>query len=432
MSSHILLALLSLSLLQHLRLQTFSAEAVEPPSLANPHYLHQNELKKWLMNLTKAFPGLTKLHVVGTSVLKRKLWALQITDNPDVVEPGEPMMKWVGNMHGNEALGRQMLVYYVEYLLANYGKEERITRLVNETNIFVMVSMNPDGFETAVEGQCEGGGRENANYADLNRDFPDQFLPNSEKAPHQPETLALMNWIGSTPFVLSANLHGGSVVASYPFDDSKSHRTKYSAAPDDALFKHLATVYASNHKTMGKTRHCGDNFRDGITNGAAWYDVPGGMEDYNYLKSSCFEITLELSCCKYPSSAHLAEEWDNNKEAMLKYTEEIHKGIKGFVKDEQGKPIVGATISVASIAHDVQTASPHGDYWRLLVPGVYDISATKPGYETQTKKGVKVTEGDAVKSDFVLKKLGQQTVQADSSAKQHRRKHKKRRGSYVG
>ena len=74
------------------------------------------------------------------------------------------------------------------------------------------------------------------------------------------QTLALMNWIRSTPFVLSANLHGGSVVASYPFDDSKSHRTKYSAAPDDALFKHLATVYASNHKTMGKTGHCGGMF----------------------------------------------------------------------------------------------------------------------------------------------------------------------------
>ena len=61
-------------------------------------------------------------------------------------------MKWVGNMHGNEALGRQMLVYYVEYLLGNYGKEERITRLIDETNIFVMISMNPDGFEMATEG----------------------------------------------------------------------------------------------------------------------------------------------------------------------------------------------------------------------------------------------------------------------------------------
>ena len=65
-----------------------------------------------------------------------------------------------------------------------------------------------------------------------------------------------MNWIRSTPFVLSANLHGGSVVASYPFDDSAMHRARYSAAPDDALFRHLARVYASNHKTMAKSSQC--------------------------------------------------------------------------------------------------------------------------------------------------------------------------------
>lgn len=86
----------------------------------------------------------------------------------------------------------------------------------------------------------------------------------------------------STRFVLSANLHGGTVVASYPFDDSSSHQEEgfYSKSADDDLFRYLALVYSQNHPTMklGKpncTNAMDETFKDGITNGADWYDVPG-------------------------------------------------------------------------------------------------------------------------------------------------------------
>ena len=63
----------------------------------------------------------------------------------------------------------------------------------------------------------------------------------------------MMRWIMSNPFVLSANMHAGAIVASYPFDDSRSHRSGlYSAAPDDAVFKYLAKLYADNHGTMAR------------------------------------------------------------------------------------------------------------------------------------------------------------------------------------
>ena len=80
------------------------------------------------------------------------------------------------------------------------------------------------------EGQCDnprGHGRENFNGVDLNRDFPSQWTDLNITdsgvliAGRQPETVAAMTWITSNPFVLSGNLHGGSLVASYPFDDSR-------------------------------------------------------------------------------------------------------------------------------------------------------------------------------------------------------------------
>jgi len=58
----------------------------------------------------------------------------------------------------------------------------------------------------------------NAKDFDLNRNFPDFFIDNS-KSPRQPETQAVMDWLQRTQFVLSASLHGGALVANYPYDN---------------------------------------------------------------------------------------------------------------------------------------------------------------------------------------------------------------------
>lgn len=158
-------------------------------------------------------------------------------------------------MHGNEVVGREMLLLLAQHLCQQYKLNDRITRLVDTTRIHLLPSMNPDGYERSREGDASSGtGRSNANDIDLNRNFPDQYGRNKWNERQEPETEAVMNWTLSIPFVLSANLHGGSLVANYPYDDSANdfvsgrdgHReNKANLSPDNNIFQFLASTYAN-------------------------------------------------------------------------------------------------------------------------------------------------------------------------------------------
>ena len=74
---------------------------------------------------------------------------------------------------------------------------------------------------------------------------------------------------------------------------------------------------------------CGLEFKDGITNGAYWYDLKGGMQDFNYVRTNCFEITLELSCCKYAPGSRLPAEWEYNRAPILNLIASTHRGVRG-------------------------------------------------------------------------------------------------------
>ncbi|XP_030634505.1 carboxypeptidase D isoform X1 [Chanos chanos] len=381
-------------------------------------YYNYEELSHLFKSLAQKNAHIANLTSVGKSVEGRELWVMRITKDPNSDVPGKPKFKYVGNMHGDETISRQVLVYLVEYLLSNYGDDHRVTELVNNTDIYIMPSMNPDGFEKSTEGSCDGAtaGRHNANDFDLNRSFPDQFGKNEVKSEDVPERTAVMKWILDNKFVLSGNLHGGSVVASYPYDDSASHTIEgfYSRSPDDALFKYLARVYAENNPAMKSGKpNCpsepAETFQDGITNGAKWYDVPGGMQDYNYLQGNCMEITMELSCCKYPPASELKKEWDNNRESLLAYMEKVHIGVRGYVKDSRnGTALTNAAIVVAGIDHNITTGH-FGDYYRLLVPGTYNISAVAAGYKPMTMTNVVVEEGKAKELNFIVHPLSEET-----------------------
>jgi carboxypeptidase D len=127
-----------------------------------------------------------------------------------------------------------------------------------------------------------------------------------------------------------------------------------------------------------------EKFDRGITNGAAWYTLTGGMQDWNYLNTNDFEITLELGCWKYPPHEQLASFWKDNKPALLSFLERVHMGVKGLVTNPRGDPVRGATVEVAGIAHDIHT-NQAGDFFRLLTEGEHSITVSANGYRPQTK-----------------------------------------------
>ncbi|KAL7648646.1 UNVERIFIED_CONTAM: hypothetical protein RMT77_000552 [Armadillidium vulgare] len=334
----------------------------------HPFWLLQSKLE----DLAQRFPNISRLYSVGKSVNGRELYVIEISDNPGVHEPGEPEFRYIANMHGDETSGRVLLLILAQYLLEGYNRIPRVTRLVNNTRIHLMPSANPDGFELLK--------RTNVFGVDLNRNFPDRFIKNTH---HEDETLALMEWSKSIPFVLSASIHEGGMAAVYPFFGNARRASRYTATPDDILFTFLSMVYAYSHPVLPR-RHACRQFLDGVTNGAEWYAIHGGMEDWAYMNSNCFQIVLEISCVKNPPGRLLRSYWDKNKESLLSYIQQIHTGLKGFVRDENQEPINGAIIQVHGAGKTVSTASD-GDYWRLLIPGTYQVSAIANGYETQTK-----------------------------------------------
>nr|XP_033809371.1 carboxypeptidase M isoform X2 [Geotrypetes seraphini] len=338
-------------------------------------YHSSESLEKFLKAVNQNYPSITHLHSIGKSVAGRDLWVLVLGRFPTKHTIGIPEFKYVANMHGDEVVAREMLLHLIEYLVTEYGKNSEIEQIINSTRIHILPSMNPDGFEASDPPNCMfSNGRFNKNMFDLNRNFPDAFEANTAEI--QPETQAVMDWMQNENFVLSANFHGGAMVASFPYDNSNSAIAAKGVTPDQDVFRHLAKTYSLN-ANMSRSDGCDDSnrFEDGITNGYSWYPVKGGMQDYNYIWGQCFEITLEISCCKYPPASSLQNFWAINRPALIKYMKQVHLGVKGQVFDIRRNPIANAIVEEVGRSHICPyRTNQNGEYYLLLLPGNYTLN----------------------------------------------------------
>jgi hypothetical protein len=145
----------------------------------------------------------------------------------------------------------------------------------------------------------------------------------------------------------------------------------------------------------------------GIVHGYSWYQAAGTRQDYINYYLGGREVTLELSMEQRLTSDELESHWNINRRSLINYMSQCTYGIRGTVTARDGGEPLQARIEVLDHDKDhdrsqVYSSSEHGDFYRLIKEGSYDVRITAPGYYGDTLRDVVVSDYQATYLDVEL------------------------------
>jgi len=328
-------------------------------------------------------PDKCEIITLGTLPSGRKILIAHLNNG---TADGKPKFLYTSTIHGDETTGWIMMLRLIDYLLENPDEPE-VQTVMNNIDLYIGPNTNPDGTYHGGNNTVNGARRENANGIDMNRNYADPHGgPHPDGHEYQTETQWFMDFAAEIPFVMAANYHGGAEVMNYPWDNT------YTLHADDAWYQLISHEYADEcHKVNPNYM---TDYNNGITNGAQWYMIGGGRQDYMNGYAQCRELTIECSNTKLPNANQLPNFWNYNKASLFLYMSQCLYGIHGVVTDSiTGEPLE-ATITISG--HDdqysfVESHLPAGDFHRPIKGGSWSVIVSKDGY---CPKAFDVTVGD--------------------------------------
>ena len=366
-----------------------------------PTYLVYDSLMR---RFATTYPEICKLDTIGFSVDNRLILALKISSNP-YSDIDNPKFFYSSTMHGDEITGFVLMLRLADWLLANYGIDQRATNIINNTQVFINPLANPDGTYAYGNNSVSYATRYNANAVDLNRNFPS--VPNggnSDGENWQKETLAFMAYADSNDFSIAANLHGGAEVLNYPFDTYTSNSQSHA---DANWFISVCQQFIDSISPLAPSTFFRDVTHSGYTNGGDWYVVDGSRQDYQTYFKHSREITFEVSSDKSLSTTQLNNYWNYLKGGLISYVENCQKGLHGYVRDSLTNEPIRAKIFINS--HDafnseVYSKASTGYYYRPIQNGTYSITYSADGYYSKTINNVSISSNSMNNQDVILVK----------------------------
>jgi carboxypeptidase T len=271
-------------------------------------YLTYQEMLSTLDSMRRLYPNLISAKTPISDSLKtiegRPIHWLRISDNPDRDEADEPQVFYNALHHAREPNSMSQLIFYMWYLLENYATDPEVKFLVDNTALYFVPCVNPDGYVYNQTISPIGGGfwrknrRPNADNSigvDLNRNYgykwgfndngsssqPSSDIYRGTAAFSEPETELIRRFCNEHRFQLAMNYHtyGNLLIYPWAYNDQET--------PESAIFRGFSEIMKRDN-----------NFLAGTGIQTVGYSVNGNVDDWMYgeqtSKPKIFSMTPEV------------------------------------------------------------------------------------------------------------------------------------------
>jgi murein tripeptide amidase MpaA len=361
--------------------QVASAQAPEGTTVKNFHLgtmggcLTYKAVLTELDSMKNKYPSIiTARESIGRTFENRALWMVKISENPTLTE-NKPRVLYTGLHHAREGAGMMHVIYFMWYLLENYGVDADVTSLLDHRELYFVPVVNPDGYAHNESTNPTGGGMWRKNMfngygIDLNRNYGYKWgFDNNGSSPSisdetyrgssgfsEFETQAIRDLCNGKKFSATLNYHTYSNQLIYPWGYSDRD------SQDSSIFRSLCDdMTAVNHYTYGT----GSQTVGYVTNG----DSDDWMYGDTTQRGKIFSMTPEIGNDGdgfWPSTSRILPLAQENLQSDL------------YLAHAAGKFVAIAQSSVAQrLGNDTLTLSIYLTDKGLIPAGAQvDVSAT--------------------------------------------------------
>ncbi len=378
--------------------------------LIDPRYHSYNEMVQEVDSIAALYPTVTRVETLGVSTRDSlPILAIKVSDNPTINED-EPAILFNGIHHAEELLSCEVCLYLLNDLVSKYGVDSAITFWINNTEVWIIPILNPEGHNVVMSGLdtiWRKNKRDNNNNGffdtdsdgvDLNRNYD-------------------FNWeLGGSADPTSEYYRG-----QYPFSENETRIISDLALKNNFVFDicyhcvrtgqgelvyypwRWGTQFAIDHPFIKRVV---DTLASRIINDAGngtyvpiyGYATEGTARNWLYATCGTFAYTIEVSRSCYPPG-YLVDSICIRNLAGAYYLLERTFGssITGIITDSIINQPLSAEVRILGYYDSTLTPrksdSLFGRYRRILNPGVYSIQCIKNGYQTVMINNVTVEPG---------------------------------------